>query len=102
MEGVSPTTCPHGLPPATCQICRVLEPTAVPSAASGRRPARRRAGLTGNLAGLAVLAVVGFVVFGWVAAAFFALLRIVELMAVAAVAGWVGFKLGVRQGRRHP
>jgi hypothetical protein len=99
MELVTPTTCPHGLPPKTCQICRVLEPTAVPACRSGRRPATRRGGLGGNLAALAVVAVVGFVVVGWVAAAFFAVLRIVELLAVAAVAGWVGFKLGVHRGK---
>ena len=46
------------------------------------------------------MAVVGFVVVGWVAATFFAVLRIIELLAVAAIAGWVGWKLGVRQGRR--
>jgi hypothetical protein len=50
---------------------------------------------------LAVLAVVGFVVVGWVAAAFFAVLRIVELLAVAGVAGWVGFKVGVQKGKRQ-
>jgi hypothetical protein len=47
-----------------------------------------------------LLAVVGVVVVGWVAAAFFAILHIVELLAVALGAGWVGFKLGVHQGRR--
>jgi hypothetical protein len=104
MGRVTPTTCPHGLPPKSCQICRVLEPTSVPAGRSGRRPARERAGagLGGNLAVVAVVAVVGFVVLGWVAAAFFAVIRIVELLAIAAIAGWVGWKLGVRQGRRHP
>ena len=38
-------------------------------------------------------------VVGWLAAAFFAVLRIVELVAIAAIAGWVGWKLGVRHGR---
>lgn len=98
MGEVSRSLCPHGLPRDTCQICQVLEPTAVPA---GRRAGAGRAGLGGNLAVLAVAAVVGFVVLGWVAAAFFALLRIVELLAVAAVAGWVGFKLGVQQGKRR-
>lgn len=98
---VSPATCPHGLPAKNCQICRVLDPTAVPAGRAGRRPAGERAGLGGNLAVVAVVAVVGFVVLGWVMAAFFAVLRVVELMAVAAVAGWVGFKLGERQGRRR-
>jgi hypothetical protein len=95
---VSSSTCPHGLTRDTCQICRVLEPTAVPG---GRAPDRGRGRFGGNLAVVAVVAVVGFVVFGWVAAAFFAVLRIVELLAVALVAGWVGWKLGVQHGRRQ-
>ena len=95
---VSPATCPHGLSRDTCQICQVLEPTAVPA---GRRAGLGRAGMGGNLAVVALLAVVGFVVLGWVAAAFFAVLRIVELLAVAAGAGWVGWKLGVQQGKRR-
>lgn len=77
----------------------MLEPTAVPAARS-RRPDRSRGGLPANLVGLAIVAVVGFLAVGWVAAAFFAVLRIIELLAVAAMAGWVGWKLGVRQGRR--
>jgi len=101
MELVTLTTCPHGLPPKTCQICRVLEPTAVPAGRSGWQASTRRGGLGGNLAVLAVVAVVGFVVVGWVAAAFFAVLRILELLAVAAVAGWVGFKVGVQKGKRQ-
>ena len=99
MEVVSSTTCPHGLPPEKCQICRVLEPTAVPASRSAR-PARRGVGLPANIAVVAIVAVVGFVVVGWVAAAFFAVLRVIELLAVAAIAGWAGWKLGVRQGRR--
>jgi hypothetical protein len=101
MGVVSPTTCPHGLTPKTCQICQVLEPTAVPAGRSRRRPARDGAGLGGNLAVVAIAAVVGFVVLGWVAAAFFAVIRIIELVAIAAVAGWVGWKLGVQQGKRR-
>jgi len=98
MEGVSSATCPHGLPRDKCQICRVLEPTAVPA---GRRAGVGRVRLGGNLAVVAIVAVVGFVVLGWVAAAFFAVLRIVELLAVAAIAGWVGWKLGVQHGKRR-
>jgi Flp pilus assembly protein TadB len=98
MEAVSSTTCPHGLPRASCEICRVLEPASLD--ARPRRPARRGSGLPGNLATVVILAVVGVVVVGWVAAAFFAILHIVELLAVALGAGWVGFKLGVHQGRR--
>jgi hypothetical protein len=99
MEQVSPTTCPHGMSPETCEICRILEPTPV---RQGRAPSRRgggASGFPGGLATVAVVAVIGFVVLGWVAAAFFAVLRILELVAIAAVAGWVGWKLGVRRGR---
>lgn len=104
MEQMSPTTCPHGLSPASCEICRILEPTPaprgrVPRSDRARPPSRRAGGLPGGLAALAIVAVVGFVVVGWVAAAFFAVIRILELVAIAAVAGWVGWKLGVRRGR---
>ena len=96
MEVVSSTTCPHGLDRSRCEICRILEPTPVvrPRSPSGRVPA-----FPGGLATVAVVAVVGFLLFGWVAAAFFAVLRILELVAVAALAGWAGWKLGVRRGR---
>ncbi len=95
---MSATACPHGLPRAKCEICRLMEPAPVLHARA-RRPAGR-GGLPGGIATVAVVAVVGFVVLGWVAAAFFAVLRILELVAVAAIAGWVGWKLGVRQGKR--
>ena len=101
MGVVSPATCPHGLSRDKCQICQVLEPTAVPAGRSGPRPARERAGLGGNLAVVAIVAVVGFVVLGWVVAAFFAVVRIIELLAVALIAGWVGWKLGVQQGKHR-
>lgn len=97
MEVMSPTVCPHGLDPARCEICRVLQPTPVLSARSSPRPARRR--LMPSVVTIAVVAIVGFLVVGWVAAAVFAVLRILELVAVAAVAGWVGFRLGVHSGR---
>lgn len=99
MELVSPTTCPHGLTPATCEICRILEPTPVPRGRREARPSGRRGGFPGGLATVAVVAIIGFAVVGWVAAAFFAVIRIVELLAIAAIAGWMGWKLGVRHGR---
>ena len=102
MVVVSPTTCPHGFPGDTCEICRAMQPTPVLRARekqSSRQPARLGS-LPGGLAMVAVVAVIGFVVVGWVAAAFFAVLRILELLAVAAIAGGVGWRLGVRRGRR--
>ena len=95
---MSSAMCPHGLSRAMCEICRVMDPAPV-LRARARGPARAR-GLPGGLVTVAVVAIVGFVVVGWVAAAFFAVLRILELVVVAAVAGWVGWKLGVQHGRR--
>ncbi len=88
--------CPHGLPRTSCEICRLMEPASIDTGL--HRPARRRS-VPGSVVTLVVVALVGFVVVGWVAAAFFALLHIIELLAVALVAGWIGFKLGVHQGR---
>jgi hypothetical protein len=87
-------SCPHGLDRARCEICRILDPAVGPAGA--RRPALG-ANLPGGLATIAVAAVVGLVVLGWVAAAFFAVLRILELLGVAIVAGWLGFQLGRRR-----
>jgi len=64
------------------------------------RPPARRGNFPRSLVTLVVAVIVTVVVVGWVAAAFFALLHVIELLAVALSAGWVGFKLGVRQGRR--
>ena len=94
---MEPVSCPHGLDRATCEICQVLDPTVLPARA--RQPARRGA-FPGGLATVAVVVIVGFVVLSWVAAAFFAVIRIVELLAIALVAGWVGFQLGTRRPRR--
>ncbi len=97
--------CPHGLERASCLICRTLAPT-------GPRPARldqdrvaerrRSFGVGRTLAVLPVVAVAGLLVVSWVAAFAWALIRLVELVAVALVAGSVGWRLGVRHGRRHP
>ena len=102
MEPMSPPPCPHGLPRAKCEICRLMEPAPVLGARARGRPPARRGSFPGGLLTVAVVAIVGFVAIGWVAAAFFAVLRILELVAVAAVAGWVGWKLGVHHGRRNP
>jgi len=64
------------------------------------RPPARRGSLPASLVALVVTVIVVVVVVGWVAAAFFALLHVIELLAVALAAGWAGFKLGVHQGRR--
>ena len=101
-----PRTCPHGLTTTTCLICETLRPSRSGSAGpdDDRRPARRRRSLAvgPTLAVLVVVAVAGVLVASWVAAFAWAVIRVVELVAVALVAGWVGWRLGVRHGRRHP
>ena len=107
------TTCPHGFAPGSCLICQTLSlPASRPGAASperpqvevltDRRPRRRGAGLGVRATGVAVVLVVAALAVWWVAAAVWALLRIVELVAVAVVFGYSGWKLGVRHGRHHP
>jgi len=64
--------------------------------AGGARSLGSRVGWALVLMALLILAV------WFVAGAFFAIVRILELVIVAAAAGWVGFRLGRRSGRRHP
>ena len=89
----------------TCLICETLTPTRrtrdrpEPTDA----PARRRSvGIGPALLVLAVVGIAGLLVVSWIAAFAWALIRLVELAAVATLAGWVGWRLGVRHGRRHP
>jgi lysylphosphatidylglycerol synthetase-like protein (DUF2156 family) len=97
--------CPHGMERASCLICRTLAPAGPgPARLDQERVAapRRSLGVGRTLAVLAVVAVAGLLVVSWVAAFAWALIRLVELVAVALIAGWVGWRLGVRHGRRHP
>jgi hypothetical protein len=111
MGDVAAATCPHGFAQDSCLICQTLGSSSpVPAGATkvevltGRSPRRRRSGLTlgTRLIGLAAVAVAVVLVVGWVAALIWAALRIVELIGAAVVSGWVGWRLGVRHGRRHP
>jgi lysylphosphatidylglycerol synthetase-like protein (DUF2156 family) len=105
-----PALCPHGMTSATCLICETLTPSraargraARARSEAAREPARRRSvGVGPTVVVLAVVAIAGLLVVSWVAAFAWALIRLVELVAVATVAGWVGWRLGVRHGRRHP
>jgi hypothetical protein len=65
-----------------------------------RRPPRS---LGGHLA-LIVVGVIAIGAVAWlVAGVVFALLHVLELLVVAAVAGWAGYRLGHFRGRRqHP
>lgn len=97
--------CPHGMTSATCLICQTLAPSEARRARPepARAPSRRRSvGIGPALVVLAVVGIGGLLVVWWIAAFAWALVRLVELVAVATVAGWVGWRLGVRHGRRHP
>ena len=63
---------------------------------------RRSSPLGATLVVLAVVAVLGLLLVSWFAALAWAVIRVVELVAVAVIAGWVAWRLGVRHGRRHP
>lgn len=100
--------CPHGLAPGACEICRVLGtgpavpgPARVPAGRLGVRLARPGGGGAGLVvSGVAVL--VALVVLSQVLAAAWALFRLLQVVAVAAVSGWIGYRVGVAAGRRRP
>ena len=104
MSGLSRSTCPHGRTPSTCLICQALEAGELSQARRRRAGAERRSGgaLSWTVAKVGILAVVALVALSWAAAFFWAAVRILELVAVAVVVGWVCWRLGVRHGRRNP
>lgn len=90
--------------PGSCEICRVLgtgsaapDGRGPPSAVSSRREGRNRL----SLGVTAVTIVVALVTFAWLAATIWAVVRLLELVAVAFGAGWIGWRLGVRHGRQN-
>ncbi|MGH9178653.1 MAG: hypothetical protein ACRD0N_08885 [Acidimicrobiales bacterium] len=100
---MAPATCTHGLAPGTCEICRVLGtgPAAAPPA---RRAERRRPALPSGATGLVVGGVgllLAVVVVSQVVAAAWAVFKLLQLVAVAAVSGWVGYRVGLMAGRRR-
>ena len=103
MASLSKGICPHGRTPSTCLICQALDagelPGYGPQATPERGPGRS---LTWTVAKLAIVAVIVVLVLSWAAAFLWAAVRILELVAVAVVAGWVCWRLGVRHGRHHP
>lgn len=121
-------TCSHGFLSSECLICRTLgsqpqvqvdtgRPVSVPP--SGSRPPGQRVAqadvvyepgavrrpsheLSWYLA-RAALAVVAVALVAWfLAGVVFALVRVVELIAVAGLAGWGGYQVGHYRGRHHP
>ena len=122
------STCIHGFAPGTCLICQTLQggastatkedtgrdrhkrgrqpdpaPVPVPVAVrpDGVRPPdqRRSGGLGIRLFGVLVLAIVAIVGVWIIVGLVLAVLHIVELIAAALVAGWIGWMLGVHHGR---
>ena len=103
-------TCIHGVASGTCEICRVLgtgPAPAGPVARAGGAPAGRGDGRRSRLpsggtglvvGGVGVLLAV--VVVSQVVAAAWAVFKLLQLVAVAAVSGWVGYRLGLMAGRR--
>jgi len=121
-------TCPHGFSPPECLICRTLgtqpkvqvetsgripfPPSGVPLRGTPVKPdavypsatRRRLPGSTGTHIALVVVGLLAIGLVAWiVAGVVFALLHVVELILVAAVAGWAGYRLGHYRGRhQHP
>jgi Flp pilus assembly protein TadB len=77
---------------------RAPAPVRPDAVVAGRQPRSSSLGL--RVTGFLILAIVALIVVWLVAGFVFAVLRILELVAVAVVAGWLGWKLGVHHGRR--
>lgn len=99
-------SCPHGLAPGACEICRVLGtspavpgPARVSAGRLGVRHPRLGGGAGLVVSGVAVL--IALVVLSQVLAAAWAVFRLLQVVAVAAVSGWIGYRVGVAAGRRR-
>jgi hypothetical protein len=116
------TTCIHGFGPGQCLICQTLQggggrplkeagrdkggpaavtalPTSVrPDAVISKAPGRARS-LGWRMAGVVVIVALIALVSVWIIGLAFALLRIIELVATAVLAGWIGYHLGLYRGR---
>jgi hypothetical protein len=116
------STCIHGFAPGQCLICQTLEggkerpgkeqdrqrghPTTLTSRPTPVRPdavlrERPRSGhsLAWRAGGLVLLLALVAFVGVWIIGLAFALLRTIELVAIAILAGWVGYRIGVYRGR---
>jgi len=125
------STCPHGLSPSQCLICKTLQLQPQPEARSSTRFGARNQTDIGSSAPTAgysirpdavyqgnqpvrrsrllgaqfVLLIAAIAVIGlvtWiVAGAVFAMLHMIEIVVVAGVAGWAGYRLGHYRGRKR-
>ncbi|MDQ4132983.1 MAG: hypothetical protein M3179_07180 [Actinomycetota bacterium] len=100
-----PGTCPHGMTASSCLICQTLSPARRPESAesAGASPARRwrRWRTTGGGLAILVAGLAALLAVSWVAALVWSLLRVVELVLMGAVCGWIGWRLGMAHGRRQ-
>ena len=112
-------TCPHGIDAGSCMICRTLgmstttaavpapEATKGGSIRAGKAevlgPGRRKSsrigglGLIGWLVVIVAVALLGW----WILGLIWAVLRLVELVAVGLLCGFIGYKIGVVSGRHQ-
>ncbi len=95
------TTCPHGLIAGECLICSTLagSPAATPGPGTRRRPPAASRPRTGG-AGLVLAVVVVLLVGWWLVALVSLIFRLATLVVISVGSGWVGWRLGVRHGRR--
>lgn len=119
------TQCPHGLDPAQCLICKTLGTSSRSTVTEEPPRARSRFGDRTQRADvqrpdvvyapppsakprnlgmhmiLVILAVVLLALAAWmIAGLVFAVLHLIELVLVAAAAGWAGYRLGHFRGSR--
>jgi len=121
------TTCIHGFAPGTCLICQTLGPAtkvkepkqsrrqakteakraaappvpAVRTPAPVTRPAPQPPGSTGlRVLGAIFLIVLAFLAFWWVLHFVLGVLHVFEIFIAAAIAGYVGYRIGHHQGQR--
>ena len=121
-DGGVASTCVHGFAPADCLICRTLgasTKTADPPRRAGRRPpdpptptvavtpteilkpARPPRRFGGHVAMVVAGALAIALAFVLLSGIVFTILRLLELVVVAAGAGWVGYRLGYLRGKHH-
>ncbi len=95
------TMCPHGLISGECLICSTLasSPAQAPRGGGTGPSSSVRRPRTGG-AGLALAVVVVLLVGWWLVAVVSLIFRLAGFVAISVGSGWVGWRLGVRHGRR--
>jgi hypothetical protein len=88
---------PPGLPTTPGQPPARQGASSAAAEGPGRQPRSSGTSVAVIVAGLLAVGVVAWIVVGVV----FSLLHVFELLLVAALAGWVGYRVGYFRGRRH-